>query len=176
MDSQMSDTYEETQPVFREVQPLRQPWVWAIVVGVAALTKVVFVKQVILKQPFGKNPMQDSVLVVIWAIFGLIFPIVAFISKLITEVHSDGIYIRYMPFHWSFRRIGFEDIAHYEVRVYNPIREYGGWGIRKGINGTAYNVSGNEGVLLLLNSGKQILIGSQRPGELAQAIQSIKDK
>jgi hypothetical protein len=37
--------------------------------------------------------------------------------------------------------------------------------------GLAYNVSGNRGVQLELVNGKSILIGSQRAGELALAIQ-----
>ena len=37
--------------------------------------------------------------------------------------------------------------------------------------GKAYNVSGNRGVQLKLSTGNGLLIGSQRPEELAQAIQ-----
>ncbi|MHC4338483.1 MAG: hypothetical protein ACYSTG_11155 [Planctomycetota bacterium] len=62
------------------------------------------------------------------------------------------------------------------ARTYKPIREYGGWGIRysfrKGI-GRAYNMSGNKGVQLVFKNGKKLLIGSQKPDELAQAINSI---
>ncbi len=51
------------------------------------------------------------------------------------------------------------------------LREYGGWGVKYGRAGKAYNVSGNRSVQLKLSSGKGLLIGSQRPEELAQAIQ-----
>ncbi len=43
--------------------------------------------------------------------------------------------------------------------------------MKYGRAGKAYNVSGNRGVQLKLSSGKGLLIGSQRPEELAQAIQ-----
>jgi TATA-box binding protein (TBP) (component of TFIID and TFIIIB) len=51
--------------------------------------------------------------------------------------------------------------------------EYGGWGIKYGRKGKAYNVSGNRGVQLVFKDGKQLLIGSQRAEELAEAISSI---
>ena len=50
------------------------------------------------------------------------------------------------------------------------IAEYGGWGVRMRRGGMAYNVSGDRGVQLELMDGKRILIGSQRAGELADAI------
>jgi hypothetical protein len=56
------------------------------------------------------------------------------------------------------------------VRTYRPIRDYGGWGIRYGRNGKAYNVSGNRGVMLEFSHGQKLLIGSQKPGDLANAI------
>jgi hypothetical protein len=39
--------------------------------------------------------------------------------------------------------------------------EYGGWGIKYGKMGKAYNVSGNRGVQLEFTDGKRLLIGSQ---------------
>ena len=38
--------------------------------------------------------------------------------------------------------------------------------------GKAYNVSGNKGVLLTFGTGKTLMIGSQRPEELAAAIRA----
>ncbi|NVL91956.1 MAG: hypothetical protein HWN71_02845 [Desulfobacterales bacterium] len=54
--------------------------------------------------------------------------------------------------------------------TYNPLKDYGGWGIRYGRGGRAYNVSGNRGVYLELSNGKSLLIGSLQPEELARAI------
>ena len=38
------------------------------------------------------------------------------------------------------------------------------------LNRMAYNVSGNQGVELTLRDGRQVMLGSQRPQELADAI------
>ena len=63
-----------------------------------------------------------------------------------------------------------EDLKTYEVRTYSALREYGGWGIRWGLNGKAYNVGGNRGVQLELSNGELILIGSRKPDEFAEAL------
>jgi hypothetical protein len=54
--------------------------------------------------------------------------------------------------------------------IYSSLRDYGGWGIRYGSKGKAYNVSGSRGVRLELSNGKRLLIGSQRPEELSEAV------
>ncbi|MCS6775528.1 MAG: DUF6141 family protein [Chloroherpetonaceae bacterium] len=102
---------------------------------------------------------------------GLIW-LIAEKMRLITEVRDDGLYVRLLPF--GFRRIPFEDITSATVRRYRPLLEYGGWGIRYGREGMAYNASGNRGVQLVLHSGQRILIGSQQPEELLIAIEHAR--
>jgi len=82
------------------------------------------------------------------------------------------LYIRFFPL--THQEIPFKDIVSCEVRTYSPIREFGGWGIRYGRGTKAYNVSGNRGIQLELSNGKRVLIGSQRPEELAGAIEAGK--
>ena len=108
---------------------------------------------------------------VIAIVFGLGFPVLFYILNLTTEVRGDGIYYRFFPFHLSFRRIAFAELAKCEVRDYSPLKDYGGWGIRHGSKGKAYNVSGNRGVQLEMKSGDNLLFGSQRPEEFAEAIE-----
>ena len=156
--------------LFRETQRFRQIWIWALLIAISGLIIYAMVQQLVLGRAFGSNPAPDLVLIVLGIIFGLGFPIFFYFLHLTTEVRQEGLYYRFSPFHLNFRRIALEDLARYEVRTYNPVKEYGGWGIRYGGGGLAYNVSGNRGVQLELVSGKRILIGSQRPEELAEAL------
>jgi len=162
--------------LFREVQRFRQLWIWAVVIFLMALSWYSFIQQVVSKIPFGTRPAPDLVLIMMWALFGWAFPMMVYTAGLTTEIRVDGIYIRYIPFHRKFRTIPFEAIQTYEVRTYRPLREYGGWGIRYGAGGKAYNVSGNRGVQLGLLSGRMILLGSQKPEELALSIERAKGK
>ena len=58
------------------------------------------------------------------------------------------------------------------MRQYSAIREYGGWGIKGWTpKNVAYNVSGSWGVELTLRGDRRVMLGSQRPHELAEAIE-----
>jgi hypothetical protein len=89
--------------------------------------------------------------------------------RLITEVREQGLYIRFYPLRSKI--IPYSMITSCEARTYKPLSEYGGWGIKYGPAGWAYNISGDRGAQLLLADDKRILIGSQRAEELANAIQ-----
>ena len=56
---------------------------------------------------------------------------------------------------------------------YSPLKEYGGWGIKYGFKGKAYNVRGNKGVKIFLKNGLNIMFGSQKKNDLAKALKSV---
>jgi len=103
--------------------------------------------------------------------FVLLIPAWFYLMKLVTEVHDDAIRLRF-AWGWRPKRIPFSAISRAEAVTYRPLAEYGGWGIRKGRNGWAWNISGNRGVRIRYTDGKEFLIGSQRADELARAIQA----
>ena len=160
--------------LFHEVQHFRQLWLWALVLAIAALSIWGAVQQLLLGTPFGNNPAPDSIMILLVIIFGVVFPLVFYFINLTTEVHQDGLYYRFFPFHLRFRCIALEDMAEHEVRKYSAMRDYGGWGIRYGKMGKIYNVSGNRGVLVRLASGDNIMFGSQRPEDFATAIKQAR--
>jgi hypothetical protein len=162
---------------FHEVQSFRQKWILALLFAVSLGLIIPFgygmVTQLIFGHTWGSKPLPDIALAVVGTftiLFGVGLPWFFFSLRLITEVREDGLYIRFAPL--THQIIGYDDIVNCEVLTYKPIREYGGWGIRYGRSGKAYNVSGNRGVQLKLSNGKGLLIGSQHPEKLAQAIQA----
>ncbi|WP_255150155.1 DUF6141 family protein [Halorarius halobius] len=96
--------------------------------------------------------------------------------RLNTEVRADGIYLKMWPIHWSFRRITWAEIDHYELRTYRPLREFGGWGIRWVPGRIAYNVRGNQGVWIQRTTGRDVLVGSQDVEELVSAIDDAYER
>ena len=166
----------EEAPYFREVQKFRQIWIWLVVALVGIVSWWGFIEQVILGREFGDRPAPDGVLVVVWLLFGIGFPWLFTSFRLETEVRSDGLHVRFFPFHFRFEHHPMHEIEHWEAKTYRPIREYGGWGLRRGWSGgKAYNVSGNRGVELELAGGQKFLIGSQRAEELAAALDRARD-
>ena len=162
---------------FYETQRFRQTWIWVLILPISLFLIILFgygmVKQLIFGHAWGSRPLSDTALAImgpLWILFGIGLAYLFYSMKLVTEVRSDGVYIRFFPL--TQQKIPFEDIRRCEARTYSPIREFGGWGIRYGRKTKAYNVSGNQGVQLELSNGKRLLIGSQRPEELARAIEA----
>ncbi len=139
---------------------------------VAAVTIIVwyeFVQQIVLGQPQGEKPIPDGLAWGLTIVFGLGFPALAAMVRLVTEVRPGELLVRMYPFRQA--RIAVDVIGQAKVRQYSPIKEYGGWGVRLNrLNGRAYNAHGTMGVQLLLVNGALILVGSQRPQELLEAL------
>ncbi|MEI7556761.1 DUF6141 family protein [Candidatus Chlorohelix sp.] len=156
---------------FCEVQRFMQWWIWLLLGAIAAMMWVMAFVQMVLGIKFGSKPVPDFILVALWLIFGIAFPYFFLSNRLIIEVRGDGIYYRFTSLQFRFRQVQFDELAAAQLRQYHPLREYGGWGIRLGKGSIAYNVTGNRGVLLELVNGKKILLGSQQPEKLLQAIE-----
>ena len=95
--------------------------------------------------------------------------------RLDTLIKEDGIYVRFFPFHWSFKKFSWDMISSSYVRKYSPLLEYGGWGMRIGIfgKGKAWNISGDKGLQLVFSNQKKLLIGTNQPQELAAILEKI---
>ncbi len=158
-------------PLYHEEQRFRQTWVLVIVLGVAGLTWMTFIRQIWQGQPMGEDPLPDWGVWLMLILIGVALPYFFLRSRLIFEVTSEHISIRFFPL--MRRVIPLSDIQTAEVRTYNAVKEYGGWGI-KGWTGknVAYNVSGDTGVQLILRDERRVMLGSKRAEELAAVIEA----
>jgi hypothetical protein len=156
--------------LFHEEQQCRQGWVWLIVLAVAGLTWWTFIRQVVLGHPIGEEPLPDWVAWLVLLIIGVGLPLLFLRLRLIVDVTAEQVVIRFSPL--SRRVIPIADIEAANARTYDPIKEYGGWGIKGwSRRSMAYNMSGNRGVELTLRDGRRVMLGSQRADELAQVIE-----
>lgn len=162
-------------PIYSETQRSRQPWLALIFGLIALLGWGLFVQQIVRGKPVGSDPMPDWGIWLLTALLGVMLPVFFFWFRMETTVYPDRIEIRMPPF--VRRELPASTIAGAEARTYRPVREYGGWGVRWSLHGLnanrAYNVSGDQGVQLVLTNGDRVLIGTQRPAELEAAIVSI---
>ena len=151
--------------LFKEQQKFRQWWIWAL------LTPILLI--VGLASFFALKESTDN-----WPILFLLVPLfcctLAFYwLRLDMEVRADGIYVRFFPVQKQFRSYHWNNIDQLFIRQYQPVKEYGGWGIRGLDRNRALNVSGTQGLQLVLQDGKRLLIGTQRPEDLKAIIASI---
>lgn len=155
--------------IFEEVQ--RFHYLLRLFVAVCECLCFGIILWIITQRPCAMAKVPGWVVVLLPIMF--VFPMALVVgAKLETQVRRDGLYVRFFPVHIRFKEFGRYDIEKYYARDYKPIMEYGGWGIRYGAGGKAYNMSGNKSVQLILKNGKKLLIGSQKPEELVKAMDS----
>jgi hypothetical protein len=160
--------------LFAEKQQFKQWWLWLILVGVNSVFVAGFIKQIIRGQQFGYKSMSNVELTC--ALGTILLITIMFLSiRLETFIKSDGIYVRFFPFHIKFKHYTWNTLTKSYVRQYSPIAEYGGWGIRLGLfgKGKAYNISGDKGLQLEFNNSQKLLIGTNKPEELNTVLLSI---
>ena len=167
---------ESENLIFEEEQHFRQLWVWLILLGVSFMLTYGIIQQLYLGIDWGSDPMSDPVFVIVWLIFALGFPVGFYSARLTTRVYQDQLSIQLFPLHFNEQTFPLEHIESVEATTYRPILDYGGWGIRYGRKGKAYNIAGKEGVKIHFQSGQPLLIGSQKPNELAQALEKARSK
>jgi hypothetical protein len=156
---------------FVEKQRFTQPWLWALILALAALVSYGGFRQLVEGVPWGSKPASDAVLVAIWLLAAIALPALFAFGHLRTEVRKDGIRVRFVPFHLRPRTWAWETIRRVEAREYSPLREFGGWGIRVGFRGWAYNVKGNHGIEVTFRAGHRVLIGTQDPDGFMRAVE-----
>lgn len=155
--------------LFEEDQRFRQPWLILVVVFVCA---IVFTSVFLSLQSL--TPASLGTIRVAGMISGIVATalvvITLLVSRLRVRVDHQSLDISFRPF--VHRRIRLQDIAEFEPRTYRPLVDASGWGVHYSFTGKgwAYNVSGDRGVQIRLKNGAWLLIGSQKPDELAQAL------
>jgi hypothetical protein len=151
--------------MYTETQRFTQWWLWLILIGV--WSSMVYS---IITAP----PQTDSAVYVSFGI-GILLPLLFWQMKLTTRITAEGIYVRFIPFHFKEKFFAWDTLSASYVRTYSPLKEYGGWGIKYGFNGQGivYNVAGNVGLQLQFKEGDPILIGTQKGEEIKQVLVAL---
>ncbi len=159
---------------FNEQQRFKQVWILLLMLVVSIPILIGFLRQVVMGEPFGDKPISDLGVTIMLLFIALVNYFI-FSIRLETIVDQNGITYRFFPFHFSTKTIAWDQVSKAYIRKYNPILEYGGWGIRWGAfgKGDAYNIAGNMGLQLELKSGKKLLFGTQRSDELDRVIEQL---
>ncbi|MFC5409982.1 hypothetical protein ACFPMF_11730 [Larkinella bovis] len=138
--------------MYQEKQQFRQPWLWALLIGVLGIS--------LYRQEF----VAIGIVVAVLVLFAFL--------RLDTRINNEGIAYRWFPFQPRPRLIAWHQIEQVKVREYSPLGEFGGWGIRFGWKATAHTVSGNAGIEIRLKNKKRlVLIGTQQPEEVRRVIE-----
>ena len=159
---------KHAEPDFHEVQALRQWHARLILAMPPAAMLFIAIRQLVFHHPWGNPPMSNGGVVFLTLLLVAVY-IRLITVRLVTDVRSGELSVGLHGL-WRRRRVSLAGIRSAIEVQYDPAAEYGGYGIRSGANGLAYIASGNRGVQVELNDGRKLLIGSQRPEQLARSI------
>lgn len=148
---------------FTETQKFLPPkFLWIYVLGAVA-----FLSAAILSAP--------NIIFLVGMLAGGVNFAVLYWTRLDTTIDQTGVTIQFVPFHRKPKHYPWDEITRAYVRKYNPIFEYGGWGMRDSfiMKNKAFNVSGDRGLQLEFANGQKLLIGTQLPAEVEEMLKSL---
>ncbi len=154
--------------LFHEEQAFRQRYAKLALATPPAALIFVTCRQLVWHHPWGNPPVSNGGLLFLTILLVLVY--VRLITvRLVTDLRPTEIAVGLRGL-WRKRRISLNQVRTARAVEYDPIRDFGGYGIRSGLRGHAYIASGSGGVELELRNGQKILIGSQDPARLAKQI------
>lgn len=158
----------EPEPLFSEEQRFTQARLRILTAIPPVAMLLLAIWQVGLGHKWGKQPMSNSSLVFwtifVWAIYFRLITV-----KLITELRPGELRVA-MRGLWRSSRIQLSGVRSAKVVTFNPILDWGGYGVRSNKRGRAFIASGDQGVELEMADGGIVLVGSARAPELARAL------
>lgn len=168
---------------FKEIQKFNQWWIIIFELIIVLAMTIVLINEY---QNLGNIENGETFYSII--ISGvLVLVVIVFINmiKLKTEINEQGISYQFYPLHMTQRTVLWRDLSDCKIRKYEPISEFGGWGLRGfgrkkilGFNrkGMALNIKGNIGIQLEFKDGGKLLIGTQEPDKVRLTIDKYSYK
>jgi hypothetical protein len=162
--------------IFKEEQRFKQTWL-KILLAVSIVVPIIMVTTEYLAEN-SKITTNEFVLTLLGISISVAF---IFFFKLKTRIDEIGIHYQFSPFHLKMKTIQWKEIKKTHVRNYDPIGEYGGWGLKGGFfwnkeKGKCVNISGDIGIQIEFKNAKKLLIGTQKKEEAMQVLKNYNPK
>lgn len=141
--------------------------------------KIIWVVGIILLIPVAVmiyNFKGVNINFIIQTLFLIIIALLMMTSNLQVQIDPVGVHYKMFPFINQQRTIEWSDIKDIHVRQYEPIGEYGGWGLRGIGKNRAFNTHGNIGIQIETINGDKILIGTQQKTAVERALAQYRKK
>jgi hypothetical protein len=154
--------------IFTEVQRFRDTWLWPALLAPAIIASL-FVSYVVVEAVFLDD---DGIMARDAFALGICFYVLKgvgvlvlalYAARLEIEVRSAGLFIRLAPFQRKHRHVTNEQLRKAVIR--RVVR-----GRRKGWR--SYGMKGKEAVELVTSNGDRLIIGTQQPAKLVEALSS----
>ncbi len=148
--------------VFNESQSYRGTWVIYLILLVELPTLILML---ILFFSSEEKKEIGFALIFVVSILGLVLSLI-FNIKLETRIDGTGIHFRYFPFIRNWRLIPKNSIISTKVSSFNPLLDFGGWGMKANKTTKLFNITGDQGLLIDSGKSKKVLLGTLKSKEL----------
>jgi hypothetical protein len=163
---------------FEEKQRYTQWWLWLIIILAATVVIAIYGNgmyvQFVEKKPWGDKPMSDDALLIaaMFMISIMVLMLLLFFNSVLEIVVDRGsISYRLFPIIRKWKRIERENIKSYEIKRYYMK----GYGVHRDLHGNrVINIKGHIGLELVTFDGSKLMLGTQRPEELLEAVNRMK--
>ncbi|MFW6181464.1 MAG: DUF6141 family protein [Spirochaetota bacterium] len=152
-----------------EVQKPRQWWLLVMISLIAATAWFLALSRLLFGVNIGPEPPPEWLLAMMWALFGVGFPLFFAFNRMVTVVDERRVQVTFTPLRWYRKELEVDRIRSCQPITYHPLKHFGGWGVRSRRGTRAVTMCGNRGVALIVDNADW-LIGSARPEELCSAI------
>lgn len=160
--------FHEELPLFHEEQRFRQRRLRVLTAVPPVILSLLAIWQVAFGHSFGKQPMSNGSIIG-WSIFLWLVYLRLNTLKLVTEVRPLELTVKMRGLLRSYS-IALTSIKSARPVTFHPGPDWGGYGFRSSTRGRAFLAEGTRGVELEMSNGAIVVIGSQRPDELARCI------
>jgi hypothetical protein len=158
--------------LFHEAQSLRHAHIGLILAAPPCALLFITLRQVVWHHPWGSPAISNGGLIFLTVLLAAVY-LRLMTVKLVTDLLPAEILVA-MRGLWRRTRIPIDRIRNAAPVEYDPVSDFGGYGVRSGRKGTAYIARGNRAVRLELADGRTVLIGSQNADLLARRIGELR--
>lgn len=165
---------ENTNVLYREASLFSHSAIWLVVICITFCSVYFALPQLFAIESDTSPTIGVVIASSVFLAIGFILPILLLVIKLRIQVQNDGLYVKIIPFHFSFKKISLEGLQNCES--YMPQgKEKNKLSLRNAISKKAYSLGGRRGIQLEFKDGKIILLESKRPEKIIQAIKAASN-
>jgi hypothetical protein len=151
--------------IYQEVQMMRDTGMAYIFGGMSLLGLIGIIISLATKNDVNIEEVILTSSIIAAALFLMVW--LFYSLKLEVKIDENRISYRMPPLINKEKFIHRDEIEEFEVLEYQPIRQYGGWGIRFSMkHGKAITISGKEGLFITLKTGKKLLLGTRKKEDI----------
>lgn len=143
--------------IFKEEQRFTQTWL-LVLLAISVIAPLLIITKEYLAEDSTTMSSNEFILTLVAISVSIGF---IFFFRLSTRIDEKGIHYQFFPVHFSIKTIAWSGINSAIIRNYDPIGDYGGWGIKGsslwGKKGKSVTISGDIGIQLKLKKRKTII-------------------